>query len=132
MPLTTGLPSARRAVQGRMEGKTTTVTTTVNTLQAGTYAIIRDGQDDIADGQVCRVLARDQEPNYRPGDYAEGTDLMVYTSPEGVLVECWTGYRAWTAFDNLIPILIPDPPVSALALLFVEGNERVGDMVVEF
>lgn len=107
-----------------------------NSLMSGTYVIIKNGVDDIADGQLGRVIARDQEPNYRPGDYPEDMNLEHYdrsSGPCGVLIQCWTGFIAWTDFDNLIPIEpTNDAAASALALLFVAGNARSGDMVVKF
>jgi hypothetical protein len=107
-----------------------------NTLMAGSYVIIKDGVADIADGQICRVLARDEEPNYRLGDYPEGMHLAHYdpsSGPCGVLVRCWTGFIAWTDFANLMPIEpTRDAAASALAALFVAGHARSGDMMIEF
>jgi hypothetical protein len=107
-----------------------------NVLTAGQYVIIRDGKDDVSDGQLCKVLRRDEEPNYRPGDYAEGKDLAVYTpedAPESVLVRCWTGYTCWIGFENRIPINpASDQDREALEQLFAAGNARSGEMIVEF
>ncbi len=107
--------------------------TTNATRTAGQYVIIIDGQDDVADGQLCRVLARSEEPNYAPDDFPAGTDLRTYYPGEVVLVQCWTGFLVGTLFENLISVNPASEAASAdLVTLFEASRGRSGAMTVQF
>ncbi len=107
--------------------------TTNATRTAGQYVIIIDGQDDVADGQLCRVLARSEEPNYEESDFPEGTDLRTYHPGEVVLVLCWTGFLVGTQYENLIPVNpASEANSAAIVALFEASRGRSGAMTVQF
>ncbi len=108
-------------------------TTTPTTLTAGQHAIIITGQDDVADGQLCRVLARSEEPNYATSDFPAGTDLRTYHPGEEVLVLCWTGFLVGTRYENLIAVTPANEVArAALIVLFETGRCRRDEMIVPF
>src|SRR5438094_609581 len=80
--------------------------------RTGDYVIAMRGEDDVADGQVCRVLGPDEtdvEHRYGPGEWMP--------------VLCWTGYVMWTPPDNLVAIAVNDRQIRRL---FDEGYARRG------
>jgi hypothetical protein len=87
-------------------------------LQSGDFVVMTRGIDDVADGQICKVLADD-----------EYSDPYRYGPRDAVAVLCWTGYLAWTPQDNLIPIAGNSRAIDAL---FRWGGARTGSACLQF
>lgn len=62
-------------------------------LKTGDYVLIIHGEDDVSDGQICKVLAPDESETFHR-----------YSATDCVPVLCWTGYLVWTHQQNLIEI----------------------------
>jgi len=87
-------------------------------LKTGDYVVILRGVDDVADGQVCKLLAPD-----------ETSAPHAYFPKDWVPVLCWTGYMAWTAQDNLVRISARETDIEPL---FQWGRSRVGSENLQF
>ena len=87
-------------------------------LQSGDFVLIVIGNDDVADGQVCKVLAPDEAESFHR-----------YQLDEWVPVVCWTGYLVWTTQDNLIEIT---GDRARLEHLFRLGLARTGTDTLSF
>jgi hypothetical protein len=87
-------------------------------LRTGDYAIIINGQDEVGDGQVCRVLSPDEDASPH-----------FYDESEPVALLCWTGFVVWSEPDNLIPI---EGDAVQIDQLFALGISRVGSQTIPF
>src|SRR5262245_30657472 len=90
----------------------------MTSIVTGDYVIVIRGEDDVADGQVRRVLGPDEtkvEHRYTPGEWMP--------------VLCWTGYVMWTPPENLIALTVDD---QEMRRLFDGGYTRTGTIQLQF
>jgi hypothetical protein len=89
-------------------------------LLSGEYVVIITGEDDVADGQLARVISPNDEPNW------------AYDPDDNVRVACWTGYELYTPANNLIRVRVDGCDDSRMAKLFESGRSRTGTMEIQF
>ena len=87
-------------------------------LKTGDYVLIIQGEDDVSDGQVCKVLAPDETETFHQ-----------YPATDCLPVLCWTGYLVWTHQENLIEI---DGDHARIRELFQLGCSRNESRTVRF
>ena len=87
-------------------------------LKTGDFVLIIRGEDDVTDGQVCKVLAPDETETFHQ-----------YQSSDWMPVACWTGYLVWTLQENLIRI---DGDLARIEELFQLGFSRNGSSSIRF
>lgn len=94
------------------------VSSVADELWTGDHVLILCGTDDVFDGQLCRVFDPDQPDTTR-----------TYSPGQWVPVLCWTGYAAWTKFENLVAIT---GDTAKFGSLFREGWGRAGSETITF
>ena len=87
-------------------------------LKTGDYVLIIQGEDDVSDGQVCKVLAPDETATF-----------YQYPTTDCLPVLCWIGYLVWTHQENLIEI---DGDHARIRELFQLGCSRNEFRTVRF